>query len=58
MNVISRVFNWRSNLNVHLRTHDTHRSRDFICPEPDCGKAFYDMQHLKQHQQTHNRNTV
>lgn len=50
-----RVFNWRSNLNVHMRTHDAHRTRDFICPVPNCGKSFFDMQHLKQHQQIHTR---
>ena len=38
-----------------MRTHDAHRTRDFVCTEPNCGKSFYDMQHLKQHQQIHTR---
>ena len=50
-----RVFNWKSNLNVHMRTHEVNRPRDFVCPEPNCGKKFYDQQHLKQHLQIHKR---
>ncbi|KAK8832468.1 hypothetical protein WA577_002942 [Blastocystis sp. JDR] len=51
----NKVFNWKSNLNVHMRTHEVNRPRDFVCPEPNCGKKFYDQQHLKQHLQIHKR---
>ena len=50
-----RVFNWKSNLNVHMRTHAVNRPRNFVCTEPNCGKRFYDQQHLKQHMQIHKR---
>lgn len=51
-----KQFNWKSNLNVHLRTHDKSRQREFKCTVVGCKKAFFDNQHLKQHMQTHNRN--
>ncbi len=38
-----------------MRTHEVNRPRDFVCPEPNCGKKFYDQQHLKQHLQIHKR---
>lgn len=50
-----RVFNWKSNLNVHMRTHDGNRVRNCVCTEPNCGKRFYDQQHLKQHMLTHKK---
>lgn len=53
--VTIRVFNWKSNLNVHMRTHEVNRPRNFVCTEPNCGKRFYDQQHLKQHMQIHKR---
>ena len=38
-----------------MRTHDKNRERKFVCPEENCGKSFYDNQHLKQHLVTHQR---
>ena len=38
-----------------MRTHDKNRERTFVCPEENCGKSFYDQQHLKQHLVTHQR---
>ncbi|KAK8810511.1 hypothetical protein WA158_007086 [Blastocystis sp. Blastoise] len=45
----NKMFAWKSNMTVHMRTHDMNRRRDFVCNFPNCNKAFYDNQHLKQH---------
>lgn len=38
-----------------MRIHDNNRVRNCVCPEPNCGKRFYDQQHLKQHILTHQK---
>lgn len=53
--VRNREFAWKSNLNTHMHIHDTTRRKTFVCKYPNCGKSFYDLQHLKQHQWIHTR---
>lgn len=53
--VIRREFAWKSNLNTHMHIHDATRRKTFVCNYMNCGKSFYDMQHLKQHQWIHTR---
>ena len=38
-----------------MHIHDTTRRKTFVCKYPNCGKSFYDLQHLKQHQWIHTR---
>lgn len=42
-------------MRVHFRTHNTSRQRTFVCDFPNCGRGFYDRQHLKQHHIIHTR---
>lgn len=35
----SRVFAWKSNMTVHLRTHDVNRRREYVCTFPNCNKV-------------------
>ena len=51
----NREFAWKSNLNTHLHIHDASRRKTFVCKYPNCGKSFYDAQHLKQHEWIHKR---
>lgn len=53
--VRNREFAWKSNLNTHMHIHDTTRRKTFVCKYPNCGKSFYDLQHLKQHEWIHTR---
>lgn len=39
-----------------MHIHDNSRKKDYICNFPNCGKAFYDAQHLRQHCWIHTRN--
>lgn len=55
MVIMYREFAYKSNLNTHMHIHDPQRTKDYVCQYPNCKKAFYDAQHLKQHCWTHTR---
>jgi uncharacterized Zn-finger protein len=44
-----RVFDRRSNMKSHMKTHDPNRERPFVCPESDCMYRFTRSNDLKRH---------
>lgn len=51
--ICGRILSDQCYLNTHLKRH--YNQRDFLCPQPQCGKRFFSSSELNHHQITHIR---
>lgn len=51
--ICGRILTDQCYLNTHLKRH--YNQRDFLCPQPQCGKRFFSSSELNHHQITHIR---